>query len=159
MEKNEKKKLRRRMRGWTIARKSVKSTQFNTRTPKTGRKGVKIDWIVETVENTGTGWALGVRREGATIKEDAILWNTGDVEVTSSPDEFLKWQGDRRVQIVWKSNGRKDYATIKEITWKMTECAVTDWDPKNVRSTDESEESVDNESEDGSIGQRTKKQK
>ena len=109
---------------------------------------------METVENTGAGWALGVRREGATIKEDAILWNTGDVDVTSSPEEFLKWQGDRRVQIVWKSNGRKDYATIKEITWKMTECAVTDWDPKNVRSTDESEESVDNESEDGFIGQK-----
>ena len=35
----------------------------------------------------------------------------------------------------------------------MTESAVTDWDPKNVRSTDESEESVDNESEDGFIGQ------
>ena len=148
MEKNEKKKLQRRMRGWTIARKSVKGSQFNTRTTRTGLNGVKIDWIVETVENTGTGWALGVRREGAAIEEDAILWNTGNADVTSPPEEFLKWQGDSRVQIVWMSTGQKDFAMIREVIWKMSRWCWTPWDQKGVRSTEDSDKPVGNEPED-----------
>ena len=60
----------------------------------------KDKYLVEIIEDKGTGWSLEVWREGATIGEDAILWNTGNTDVTGSPEEFLKWQGDSLVQIL-----------------------------------------------------------
>ena len=56
--------------------------------------------LVETTADKGTGWALRVWREGAAIGEDMILWNTGNADVTRSPEEFLKWQGASWVQIL-----------------------------------------------------------
>lgn len=72
----------------------------------------KIQWLMETEENAGTGWALNVRKEGASIHEKAILWNAGDVDAKTSPEEFSRRQGDTRVQILWH-NGQKEYVMIK----------------------------------------------
>ena len=103
---------------------------------------------METMETKGTGWALRVRREGAVIEEDAILWNTGNADVTSSPEDFLKWQGDSWVQILWMTTGKKDFARIREISWKMSRFCWTSWDPKGVKSAEDSDESVGDEPED-----------
>ena len=102
---------------------------------------------METIEDRGTSWALRVWREGAAIGEDTILWNTGNADVTSSPEEFLKWQGDSLVQILWKTTGNKDFARIREISWKMTDSCDTPWNIGGVRSAEDSDESVDGESD------------
>ena len=145
-DKIENERLRRRMQIWTMARKSVKGTQFNTKTSthRVSANGVRIQWLAETVENVGTGWALDVQKVGATISEKAILWNAGNVDVTTSPEKLVRWQGEARVQILWR-NGQKDYAMIKEIAWRMTERGGNDWgsenwDPKLVEPTEDDEE-------------------
>ena len=55
----------------------MKGSQFNTKSNRTGLNGIKVkwlvEWLVETMETKGTGWALRVRRGGAVIEEDAIL--------------------------------------------------------------------------------------
>ena len=170
-DKIENERLRRRMQIWTMARKSVKGTQFNTKTSthRVSANGVRIQWLAETVENVGTGWALDVRKVGAPISEKAILWNAGNVDVTTSPEKLVRWQGEARVQILWR-NGQKDYAMIKEIAWRMTERGGNDWgsenwDPKLVEPTEDDEELSDDGSEksevssvdepkDGSDGQK-----
>ena len=170
-DKIENERLRRRMQIWTMARKSVKGTQFNTKTSthRVSANGVRIQWLAETVENVGTGWALDVRKVGAPISEKAILWNAGNVDVTTSPEKLVRWQGEARVQILWR-NGQKDYAMIKEIAWRMTERGGNDWgsenwDPKLVEPTEDDEESSDDgleksevssvdEPKDGSDGQK-----
>ena len=170
-DKIENERLRRRMQIWTMARKSVKGTQFNTKTSthRVSANGVRIQWLAETVENVGTGWALDVRKVGAPISEKAILWNAGNVDVTTSPEKLVRWQGEARVQILWR-NGQKDYAMIKEIAWRRTERRGVDWgseywDPKLVEPTEDDEESSDDgleksevssvdEPKDGSDGQK-----
>ena len=170
-DKIENERLRRRMQIWTMARKSVKGKQFNTKTSthRVSANGVRIQWLAETVENVGTGWALDVQKVGATISEKAILWNAGNVDVTTSPEKLVRWQGEARVQILWR-NGQKDYAMIKEIAWRRTERGGVDWgsenwDPKLVEPTEDDEELSDDGSEksevssvdepkDGSDGQK-----
>ena len=93
----------------------------------------------------------------------------GDVDITTSPDTFLRWQGETQVQVLWR-NGNKDYVMIKKIAGRMGEKGGCDWrskkwDPKLVDSTEDAEESSDDdseesedsskdESEDGSNGQK-----
>ena len=69
----EKEKLRRRTRGWDRARKSVKSSQFDTNSDSRTGGGNTLAYLVETIDDKGTGWSLDVWREGATRREDAIL--------------------------------------------------------------------------------------
>ena len=125
----------------------MKSSQFDTKSNRT-RDGKKVKYLVETIEDKGMGWALRVWREGAAIGEDAILWNTGNADVTSPPEDFLKWQGDSWVQIVWITTGKKNFARIREISWKMTDSCYTPWNIGGVRSAKDSDESADGESDD-----------
>ena len=171
LEKIESERVRKRMQVCYMARRSVKGAQFNTRmsTHRESNRGFKLQWLAETVENKGMGWSLDVTKVGAHIAETAILWNAGDVDITTSPDTFLRWQGETQVQVLWR-NGNKDYVMIKEIAWRMGEKGGCDWcskkwDPKLVDSTEDAEESSDDdseesedsskdESEDGSNGQK-----
>ena len=103
----------------------MKRSQFDTKSDGRTGGGKKLTYIVETIEDKGTGRSLEVWREGATIGEDAILWSTGYVDVTMSPEEFLRWQGDSWVQIMWSTTGKKGFARIGGVRWKTTHSCYT----------------------------------
>ena len=62
--------------------------------------------------------------------------------MTSSPEDFLKRQEDSWVQIMWMTTGKKDFARIREISWKMSRFCWTPWDSKDVRPAEDTNESV-----------------
>ena len=95
----------------------MKRSQFDTKSDGRTGGGKNLTYLVETIEDKGTGWSLEVWREGATIGEDAILWSTGYVDVTMSPEEFLKWLEDCWVQVMWSTTGKKAFARIREVCW------------------------------------------
>ena len=101
------------------------SSQFDTTSDGRTGGGNTLAYLVETIDDKGTGWSLEVWREGATRGEYAIMWSTGDIDVTMSPEEFLRWQGDSWVQIMWSTTGKKGFARIGEVRWKTTNSCYT----------------------------------